>query len=274
MFHSCSVVKKSASHLGRILSGVLLVCGMTGQAQQLPIPQLKNVFPCGTRQGTSVEVEIGGANLDETRKLYFTHPGITAEMVSDPAKPPARFKVNVAGNVPVGDYDIRSIGKLGISNPRVFSVSDLEEVSENEPNNLRTAANKVPFQCVINGRVNPTEDIDWYVFPAKKGQRVIIECRAWRIDSRLDGAMTLSSSDGKELATSQDENVRDQKRDPMIDFDVPEDGDYFLKFSDFMFNGSMDEFLSAEHQHEAVRRFHQSDGSQARHQGCHHFLRA
>ena len=211
-------------------------------AQQLPIPQLKNVFPCGARQGTSVEVEIGGANLDEAKKLYFSNPGITAELISDPAKPPARFKVTVGANVPVGDYDIRAIGKLGISNPRAFTVGDVAEVNEVEPNDSRDKANRVPLNCVINGRVNPVEDIDWYVFPAKKGQRVLIECRAWRLDSRLDGMMTLYNSAGKELVTSQDENIRDQKRDPFIDFDVPEDGDYYVKFSDFMYNGGVDDF--------------------------------
>jgi hypothetical protein len=221
------------------------LCGVAAfpaRAQQLPIPQLKNVFPCGARQGTSVEVEVGGTNLDETKKLYFSHPGITAELISDPAKPPARFKVSVAPEVPVGDYDIRAIGKLGISNPRAFAVGDMPEVNETEPNDTRDKANRVPLNCVINGRVNPVEDIDWFVFPAKKGQRVIIECRAWRLDSRLDGMMTLFDAKGKELVTSQDENIRDQKRDPFIDFDVPQDGDYYLKFSDFMYNGSPDHF--------------------------------
>ena len=216
--------------------------GLTARAQQLPIPQLKNVFPCGARQGTSVEVEVGGTNLDETTKLYFSNPGITAELISDPAKPPARFKVTVAPEVPLGDYDIRAIAKLGISNPRAFAVGDLPEVNETEPNDSRDKANRVPLNCVINGRVNPTEDVDWYVFPAKKGQRVIIECRAWRLDSRLDGMMTLYNSAGKELVTSQDENIRDQKRDPFIDFDAPEDGDYLVKFSDFMYNGGPDDF--------------------------------
>ncbi len=220
---------------------IVLAPGDT-HAQQLPIPQLKNVFPCGAQQGKTVEVEVGGANLDETKKLYFSNPGITAELISDPAKPPARFKVSVAANVPVGDYDVRSIGKLGISNPRAFSVGDCEEVNETEPNDTREKANRVPLNCVINGRINPSEDIDWFVFPAKKGQRVLIECRAWRIDSRLDGMLTLFNSDGKELVTSQDENIRDQKRDPFIDFDVPADGDYFVKFTDFMYNGGADNF--------------------------------
>ena len=230
------------SNVARFAALLFFAVVVTAHAQQLPIPQLKSVFPCGARQGTTVELETGGGNLDETKKLYFSNPGITAELVSDPAKPPARFKVSVAANVPVGDYDVRSIGKLGISNPRTFSVGDRAEVSETEPNDERVKANRVPLDCVINGRVSPAEDIDWFVFPAKKGQRVLIECRAWRIDSRLDGMLTLYNAEGKELATSQDENIRDQKRDPMIDFDVPADGDYFVKFNDFMFNGGAENF--------------------------------
>ncbi len=144
--------------------------------------------------------------------------------------------------MPVGDYDVRCIGKLGISNPRAFSVCDCVEVNETEPNDAREKANRVPLNCVVNGRINPTEDIDWFVFPAKKGQRVLIECRATRIDSRLDGMLTLFNGDGKELVTSQDENIRDQKRDPFIDFDVSADGDYFVKFTDFMYNGGADNF--------------------------------
>lgn len=220
----------------------LLGAALSAHAQQLPIPQLKSVFPCGVQRGKSVEVELSGNNLDETKKLYFSQPGITAELLSNPATGAPRFKVTAAPDVPVGVHDVRSIGKLGISNPRAFVIGDGEEVNEKEPNDLRDKANRIPFNGVINGQVNPAEDIDWFVFAAKKGQRVLIECQAWRIDSRLDGILTLYSSEGKELATSQDENIRDQKRDPFIDFDVPADGDYYLKFSDFMYNGTPENF--------------------------------
>ncbi len=223
-------------------AALLLGAALTAQAQQLPIPVLKSIFPCGIQQGKSVEVELNGLNLDETRKLYFSQPGITAELLSDPTKGLPRFKVTAAADVPVGVHDVRCIGKLGISNPRAFVVSDCEEVNEKEPNDARDKANRIPFNGVLNGQVSPVEDIDWFVFAAKKGQRVIVECQAWRIDSRLDGTLTLYTSDGKELATSQDENIRDQKRDPFIDFDVPADGDYYLKFSDFMYNGGTENF--------------------------------
>lgn len=211
-------------------------------AQELPVPQLKSIFPPGARRGTTVEVELGGAALEGTSKLYFSDPGITAELISDPAKLPARFKVTVAPGVPIGDHDVRSIGLNGISNPRCFSIGGVEELNEKEPNNDREKATRVPLNSVVNGRVDPVEDVDWYVFPAKAGQRVLIECRATRIDSRLDGTLTLYTAAGKELATSQDENIRDQKRDPFVDFDVPEDGDYFVRFTDFMYNGGSENF--------------------------------
>ncbi len=225
------------------LAALTLGVAISGaQAQQLSIPQLKSVFPCGGQQGKTIEVEVGGANLDETRKLYFSHPGITSELISDPAKPPARFKVSTAADVPVGDYDVRCIGKLGISNPRVFSVGDTAEINETEPNDAREKANRVALDQIVNGRVSPAEDIDWFAFPAKQGQRVLIECRAWRLDSRLDGSLTLINGEGKQLASSQDENIRDQKRDPFIDFEVPADGDYFVRFTDFMYNGGAENF--------------------------------
>ena len=189
-----------------------------------------------------MEVELAGSSLDETKKLYFSNPAITAELISDPAKPPARFKVTVALNVPVGVYDVRSAGKMGVSNPRAFDVSDCTEVTETEPNNARDKATRVPLNCVINGSISPAEDIDWFVFGAKRGQRVLIESLAWRLDSRLDGTLALFNSAGKELASDQDANIRDQKRDPFIDFDVPEDGDYYVRYTDFMYNGGSESF--------------------------------
>ena len=223
---------------------LVLFCllSLSAFAQELPVPQLKSIFPIGAARGSQVEVTVTGGGIEDTNKLYFSAPGVTAELVSDPAKPPARFKVSVAADAPIGDCDVRTIGKLGISNPRAFSIGAVPETNEKEPNNEREKANRIEMNSVVNGRIDPAEDIDWYVFAAKKGQRVLIECRASRIDSRLDGMVTLYNSEGKELATSQDENIRDQKKDPFIDFDVPEDGDYYLRFTDFMYNGSPENF--------------------------------
>ncbi len=219
-----------------------IACLASSAFAQLPIPRLQSVFPLGAKQGSTVEVEIAGGNLEEMRKLYFSHAGITAELIPGEKSKSLRFKVSVAAGVPVGEYDARVIGKHGISNPRTFVVSDFAEAVETEPNNQRAEANRVVLNTTINGRISPAEDVDWFVFPVKKGQRVLIECKAWRLDSRLDGFMWLYDANGKQLAASQDEDIRNEKRDPFIDFDAPADGDYFVKLTDFTYNGSGDHF--------------------------------
>jgi len=208
---------------------------------ELPVPRLLSMFPNGARQGTGVEVVYKGENMDEPAGLYFSHRGITAEPAPEQADKRPRFKVSVAADVPVGIYDMRVVSKYGISNPRAFVVGDQEESLEKEPNNEQSKANRVPLNSVVCGVAMP-EDVDWFVFNAKQGQRVLIECWAWRIDARLDGFLWLFDANGKQLAASQDENSRNEKTDPLIDFDVPADGEYFVKFSDFLYNGGEQHF--------------------------------
>ena len=221
---------------------VLCLLLATTAAAQLPVPQLKSVYPAGARLGSTQTVEVAGANLEETTRLYFSHGGLSAQPLPDEKGKPKRFQVIIATNVPVGDYDIRTIGKHGISNPRTFVVGDLPELLEQEPNDARTNATHLSLNSTINGRINPAEDVDWFVFSAQPGQRVLIECRAWRIDSRLDGFLWLYDRRGRQLAVSQDEDIRDEKRDPFIDFEVPAEGEYYLKLTDFTYGGNEEHF--------------------------------
>jgi hypothetical protein len=209
---------------------------------QLPIPHLLGLYPCGVQQGGAAYLELYGENLDESRNLYFSNKGLRGEPFVGPLPQNSdtktqRYRVVCDGAVPPGDYDIRFVGKLGLSNPRTFSVGDLKEFNETEPNNEKEQANRVELNSVVNGRVNAPEDVDWYVFHAAKDQRVLIECFAWRIDSRMDGVMWLHSADGKLMAASQDEDLSSEKRDPFIDFNAPADADYYLKITDFTYNG-------------------------------------
>jgi hypothetical protein len=221
----------------------VLLCGLAQPAQaQLPIPRIASLFPPGAKQGSAVEVQVQGTDLNDTTRLYFSHPGLTAEKLPDEQGKPLRFKIAAAADVPVGHYDVRSVGKYGISNPRTFVVGDLPEALEQEPNNQRPQAQRVELGSTINGQVNPGEDVDWFVFGAKAGQRVLIEAWGKRIDSRVDGFLWLFDANGRELAASQDETSRDEKNDPLIDCEIPADGDYFVKFTDFMYNGSTDCF--------------------------------
>src|SRR6478735_5872820 len=126
----------------------LLSLAVTALAE-LPSPRLDRVSPIGASAGTSVEVEIQGADLEDVKSLRFDHPGFSAEPV--PMKE-RLFKVTLAADVPAGTYDVRTVGRFGVSNPRLFAVSrGIVDVAEKEPNNDAAAAQVVQVNSAING---------------------------------------------------------------------------------------------------------------------------
>jgi len=220
---------------------VVAACLLPNSAQaQLPQARLNAVFPTGGQRGASFDLTLaGGTDLDEASQLYFSHPGITAQQktqaVEGKAVPLAgQFVVTIAGDVPVGVYDIRARSMYGLSNPRTFSVGDRKEINETEPNNTLDKAQPIELNLVVNGRSDGGADIDWYKFTAQAGQRVIIELRSKQLDSRMEGAVDLVSSDGRRLVHRRTLG----RNEPVLDFTVPAAGDYFLKVYDFLYGGN------------------------------------
>jgi hypothetical protein len=198
---------------------------------QLPHVRLDRIFPLGGGIGTQVLVEIAGHDLEEVNALYFDDPGLKAVLVK-----PNQFLVTIAPGTPLGSHDVRAIGKYGISGARLFSVSQgLTEVRETEPNDTPEQAQAVPMNCAISGTSDSDGD-DFYRFPLKKGERVTIDCQAFRLDSTLRGAMTLSTAEGKELAQGKPYYDR---TDPFLDFIAPAAGDYVLRLHDATFAGGL-----------------------------------
>ena len=71
----------------------------------------------------------------------------------------------------------------------------------------------------------------------------------------LDGFLWLFDSAGRQLASNQDDSSRSEKPDPLIDFTIPADGDYFVKLADFVYNGSHTCFYRLTDQHVALIDF-------------------
>ena len=152
-----------------------------------------------------------GTDLEEPETLLFSHPGFKAEPLGPPAAAPAdpknpprhrnnqpktsvsKFKVTIAAHVAVGTYDVRFVGKYGVSNPRAFVVGDLAEVQEKEPNDDVPQAQRVELNSTINGVISNPTSMDCSVFKGKRGQRVVLSCLASSIDSRLDAASRRST---------------------------------------------------------------------------------
>lgn len=211
-----------------------------------PSTRLYAVFPPGAKVGTSVDLTItSGVDLEETSKLFFNHPGITAapkmqDLGGGKTAPiPNQFTVTVAPDVPAGNYEVRTIGFFGISNPRSFAVGALNESNEVEPNNAREQAVAVELSQTVNARINGATDIDWFKFNGKAGQRVLVDCVARRIDSRLDAALEIYTATGKRIDFAR-RNLFSQ--DALLDVTLPADGVYFVKVYDFTYAGGEDYF--------------------------------
>lgn len=224
---------------------VLLVCLGSHATAQLPAARLFTVFPPGAQQGTTVEVTIGGADLEGVHRLHFSHPGITAvqktqtpEGAEEPVPVVNQFVVTVAADVPLGHYECRAIGTYGISNPRAFTVDQHQQVNEVEPNNQPEQAMSLEIGSVVNGRADAARDVDYYRFSAVAGQRVLIDCHAERIDSRMDATLEVLDAKGHTLEFSRDV----YRRDPFVDFMVPADGQYVIKVHDFVYAGSAEHY--------------------------------
>ncbi len=194
--------------------------GSTVLAQSLPVARLYSIFPAGGKQGSTFDVTIAGADLEGVSKLHFSDPAITAVQKTVPpglgqAGPqgvPGQFTVTIAPAAQLGIVEVRAIGQYGVSNPRAMVVGVQDELVEKEPNNTREQATELPINAVVNGLSNGTNDEDYYKFSATKGQRLIIDCWAYRIDSRIDATLVLYDANGKELAQPRRQSPRSHDR--------------------------------------------------------------
>jgi hypothetical protein len=200
---------------------------------ELPSPFLHTVFPAGGQAGASVTVELAGTALDGLRDVHSTVPGLTARKLDA-----NRFQLTIPAGAPAGTYDLRAVGAHGMSSPRAFVVGNRAERLEKEPNDTFATAQEAPLDVVINGRVDRPGDVDCYRFRARAGQRVVLECLAERIDSKLRAVLEVYDGAGKRLAVSRGH----AGIDPLVDFLAPADGAYFVKVFDLSYLGSAAHF--------------------------------
>ncbi len=215
---------------------VMVLVGQGSLLAQLPVARLLTVFPPGGKVGSQFEVVLTGADLDEANQLHFSHPGITAKLKVGETNglPEAnKFLVTIATNVTPGVYEARVVGRFGISNPRSFVVSDLPETIAPTTNSSPANAAAISLGTIINSH-SEADAVGFFKFTASKGQRILIECKAGEIDSRMDAALILYAAAGKELQRNRSGGL--------LDFAAPADGEYHLKVYDFLFRGGGEYF--------------------------------
>jgi len=224
---------------------VLLVLGPAFVAHaQFPTTRLYTLFPSGGQIGQTVEVTVtGGDDLEELDALLFTHPGITATpKLNDQKQPVDRvFLVTVAADVPPGLYEAYTRGLWGVSNSRRFVVGTRPQINEVEPNNTPDKPQPATLNQAVFGRMDGGTDVDWYSFVGQAGQRIVLDCMASRIDSRMDPVLEVLDPTGRRRL-AQARLTAGGGSDPLLVFDVPVDGEYRVRIHDVTYRNGSDYF--------------------------------
>src|SRR6202042_3056746 len=85
------------------------------------------------------------------------------------------------GEGAVDTFTYRFTGSTGASNPVRLAMADGPFTAEVEPNNPPEQAQAVSPPVQVIGRFNPRNDRDWYVFHARKGEKLWIEVISQRL---------------------------------------------------------------------------------------------
>jgi len=208
----------------------------------------------------------GAAAKDEaTQKLIARIDRRMAEYVQNPANASISslvfVEVTMAPDAAPGRRELRLATPRGVTNPLVFHVGQLPEFSRKpmttsslqilgkEESSLRKRPPEeeeanITVPCTANGQIASGE-VNRYRFEARKGQRLLISVDARLLNPYIADAvpgwfqpvLMLCDAGGKELAYCDDYRF---KPDPVIFFEVPQDGKYVLNVTDAIYRGRED----------------------------------
>ncbi|MFN4227524.1 MAG: PPC domain-containing protein [Candidatus Ratteibacteria bacterium] len=158
------------------------------------------------------------------------------------------IKIEIAPDTEPGIYELRLQTFTGLTNFLKFYVSDEKEVKEKEKIPQFSVFNpqKEVFDLpiIINGQIFPG-DVDKFYFNAKKGQKLVIELKgreiipfmADAVPGWFQGVLTLYDSKGNQLVFTDDYF---HNPDPVIFYEVKEDGEYIIEVRDAIYRGRED----------------------------------
>ena len=222
---------------GLLGTGVLVVGVLACGALAAPPPGLSEILPRGGQRGTTLDVTFYGSQLAGACEVLFHGTGISAsEITPTEGGGQATAKLTIAPECPVGLQAIRLRTTSGISNLHLFSVGNLPEVQEAEPNERRRdAPQAVPLNSVVNGVV-ASEDVDYFAVDVKVGDVLAVEVEALRLGTTLfDPKVRLFGPEGHERVAEDDTSLTEQ--DAAFVYTSIEEGAHTVAISDAAYGG-------------------------------------
>lgn len=199
-------------------------------------PRLSIILPRGAQRGKDTELTFSGRLLDDVEEIMFYEPGFSVKEFKPVNKNSFKAVVSVSPDARLGEQVCQVRTKTGVSDFRTFFVGYMPDVVEKEPNSDFTTPQSIPMNVTVNG-VATSEDVDYYVVDAKKGDRIAAEVEGMRLGTTLfDPYVAILDSKRFELAAEDDSPLLVQ--DCVVSAIAPEDGKYIIEVRDSSYGGN------------------------------------
>ncbi|HTN76784.1 MAG TPA: PPC domain-containing protein, partial [Pirellulaceae bacterium] len=216
-------------------------------------PGISYIFPAGGRQGTELDVRVGGfylhdqaawemqpagvvasPQLTRTERLWFEGPLIRQPASQQKEDYPQDYTAHlkIAADAAPGMRSWYAWNGQGVTPSLKFVVGNLPEVMEVESDGLPLPTH-VELPVTINGRIFPREDVDLWSFKAQAGQSITCNVAAESLGSPLEARLEILDAHGKQVAESGGQ----LQVDPAVQFTAPESGEYQVRICDRKFGG-------------------------------------
>lgn len=210
---------------------------------QLPVIELSALSRSGGQISSEFDLRItSGKLLDDVKELMFSHPGIKADFISDQS-----FRISIANDIKPGRYEVRALGRYGLSNPRSFLVTTLLNVAPDAVSHDAAKPTPIALNTIYHAR-SVAEQIDYYSLHLEAGDSVQVDLISQRVDSQMVGKITrLEKVDQLSQSARGTDYV-----DPQLTFTATHSGDYVVRVHDFVFGGGDDYFYQLSVQTQAA----------------------
>jgi len=209
------------------------------------LKHIERVTPRIGQRGTTLEVAIQGAHLQDPKEIIFDRPGIRVVSIGpmtklpNPSKLPAggriedevKCQLEIAPDCVPGEHRFRLRTATQLSMLATFHVTPFPVMDENESpsNDTLATAKPVPMNVTVRGRLGAKSkgDVDLFRVPARAGERLSVEVDCVRLadvnigDAEFDLALRVLDADGREIAANDENTLHLQ--DPLLSVKLPAD---------------------------------------------------
>lgn len=207
---------------------------------QFLFSQLQTLSRISAQADETFDLSVSGDKLDEVIALSFSDPAISGELKtldplpfsSDRRPQHGHFIVHIPPQTPPGRYEVRAVGRHGVTNPRAFYVSewpvDIPASVSHDPSAPTELSKHRLYQAIAAAKT-----LDWFSLDVNEGDTFQIDMLAQQLDSAMIGQLRLYNSNKKLIASSRGSD----DIDPTLSLVGLSPGRYLLSVQDFVFRG-------------------------------------